>query len=225
MEKHQEIEILIEERIRSGGWRLHEKLPPERQLALSLGVSRNTLRNALQVLQGRGILGARRGSGTFVQAVPGQGSPNRRQDFHARLGGLAALFPPVAALCARAVKPSELLDLEAKLSHVGLAVHTGSAADFARAQRVFLRSVAEWTHNAQVAVAAGHVVPQGRFFSEALAHTSRAERELLFAGLAGLLGGIRRGHPEDAATHAARYAELLLRVCRSPEPPAATPDK
>lgn len=223
MEKYQKIEIFIEERIRSGNWKLHERLPPERQLALSLGVSRNTLRNALQVLQGRGILGSRRGSGTFVQAVPGRGSPNTCQDFLARLAGMAALFPPVAALCARSAKPAELLDLEARLSHVGLAVHTGSAAEFARMQRLFLRSVAEWAHNAPVAAAAGQMIPQGRFFSEALGQAPKADWEALFAELAGLLGSIRRGQPEDAGAHALRYAELLLRVCRSPETAEAVP--
>ena len=223
MDKHQEIEVFIEERIRSGNWKLHEKLPPERQLALSLGVSRNTLRNALQILQGRGILGVRRGSGTFVQAVPGQGGSNTRQDFHARLAGMTALFPPVAALCARSAKLVELLDLESKLSQVGLAVHTGSAAEFARAQRLFLRSVAEWTHNVPVATAAGQLIPQGRFFSEALERAAKLEWEALFAELAGLLGGIRRGQPEEAGAHALRYAELLHRVCRFPEEPKAAP--
>ena len=216
MEKHQAIEVLIEERIRSGGWKLHEKIPAERQLALSLGVSRNTLRSAIQVLQGRGILGSRRGSGTFVQAAPEQANQDTRRNFQARLAGMKALFPPVAVLCAQSVKPVELLALEAKLSHVGLAVHTGSAADSARAQRSFLRCVAEGTHNEQIVAAAGHVMPQGRFFSETLDLASKAERELLFAELAGLLGCIRRNQPEEARAHAVRYVELLLRLCRFP---------
>jgi len=214
MEKHRELEAILEERIRSGGWKQHEKIPPERQLALSLGVSRNTLRSALQILQGKGILGARRGYGTFVQAAPEQTNQDTRQNFHARLVGMQALFPSIAALCTRSVNPVEVLDLESKLSNVGLAVHTGSAAESARAQRLFLRAVAEGTHNAQVAAAAGHVIPQGRFFSEALA--SQTERESLFAELAGILGCIRRNQPEEAAVHAARYVELLSRVCRFP---------
>lgn len=216
MEKHQQVEALIEERIRSGVWKLHEKLPPERQLAEALGVSRNTLRTALQILQGKGILGSRRGSGTFVQTVPGQMSSNTRQSFHARLAGLAVLFPPVAAFCAQAVPIMKLLELESKLSHIGLAVHTGSAAEFARAQRFFLYAVAENARNPQVAAAAAHVIPQGRFFSEALDLATKAEREALFAELAGLLGCIRRDEPENAKTHAARYADLLLQLCRLP---------
>lgn len=215
MQKQQKIEFLIEERIRSGYWKLHEKLPPERQLALLLGVSRNTLRTALQVLQGKAILGSRRGSGTFVQAIPGQVTSNTRQNFHARLAGMALLFPPAAALCAQSAHPAEMLDMEMKLSGVGLAVHTGSAAEFARAQRSFLLAVIDGTHNAPVAAAVGHVLPHGRFFSEALGETSKADRETLFAELAGLLGGVRRALPEETRFHAARYVELLLRACRA----------
>lgn len=209
MEKQQRVEALIVERIRSGNWKMHEKLPPERQLAQVLGVSRNTLRTALQVLQGKGILGSRRGSGTFVQAVPGEAARGTRQELRARLAALALFFPPVAARCALEARPAEVLELEALLSQVGLAVHTGSAADFARAQRVFLRAVSESAHNAQVAAAMGHVIPHGRFFSEAVGHATKTECELIFAQLAGLLGGIRRGVPEEARLAALQYAEIL----------------
>ncbi|MDY0972216.1 transcriptional regulator LldR [Siccibacter turicensis] len=43
------------------------KLPAERQLAALLGVSRNSVREALQVLNAQGVLMTRRGGGTFVR--------------------------------------------------------------------------------------------------------------------------------------------------------------
>ncbi len=43
------------------------KLPAERQLALQLGVSRNSLREALAKLVSEGVLVSRRGGGTFVR--------------------------------------------------------------------------------------------------------------------------------------------------------------
>jgi DNA-binding FadR family transcriptional regulator len=48
-----------------------ERLPPERELALSLGVSRATLRQALQQVAALGLVEARRGraGGTFVATV------------------------------------------------------------------------------------------------------------------------------------------------------------
>lgn len=46
------------------------RLPPERELAQSLGVSRRQLRVALDALEGRGVLFRRRGQGTFAAPPP-----------------------------------------------------------------------------------------------------------------------------------------------------------
>lgn len=45
------------------------KLPPERALALELGVGRPALREAIKVLIGLGVLESRRGSGTYRRAA------------------------------------------------------------------------------------------------------------------------------------------------------------
>lgn len=44
-----------------------DKLPPERQLAEQLGVSRNAVREAVKALQERGLLDVVQGAGTFVR--------------------------------------------------------------------------------------------------------------------------------------------------------------
>jgi DNA-binding FadR family transcriptional regulator len=217
MEKYQQIEALIEEHIRNGEWQ--GRLPPERRLAHLLGISRNTLRTALQILQERKIISCRRGSGTFVQSVPRQSKQlDTYQYFQACLAGLLVLFPPVAAFCAQSVKPTGLLDLETKLSNVGRAMHTNSSTELAKAQRLFLYSVAEGTHNTQLAAAVAQVIPQDDSFLEVLGSSSRNIRESLFAELVGLLGGIRRMLPEEARMHAMRYAETLLRICPQEAP-------
>lgn len=56
-------------RITAGEWKPGQFLPPERELADSLDVNRLTLRKALAVLQGRGLLERRRGRGTSVASV------------------------------------------------------------------------------------------------------------------------------------------------------------
>jgi GntR family transcriptional regulator, transcriptional repressor for pyruvate dehydrogenase complex len=43
-----------------------DRLPPERVLAAEMGVSRNSVREALRILESRGILSARQGQGVFV---------------------------------------------------------------------------------------------------------------------------------------------------------------
>ncbi|MDD3337509.1 MAG: FadR/GntR family transcriptional regulator [Lachnospiraceae bacterium] len=44
-----------------------EKLPNENELSEQLGISRTTLREAIRILSGEGILQVRRGNGTFVR--------------------------------------------------------------------------------------------------------------------------------------------------------------
>lgn len=59
----------IRERIEQGEWPPGSKLPPERTLAVELGVGRPTLREAIKVLSGLGVLESRRGSGTYVKSA------------------------------------------------------------------------------------------------------------------------------------------------------------
>jgi GntR family transcriptional regulator, transcriptional repressor for pyruvate dehydrogenase complex len=51
----------IRRAIRTGRFVVGQKLPPERELARQLGVSRTTVREALRVLQGEGLVETRRG--------------------------------------------------------------------------------------------------------------------------------------------------------------------
>src|SRR5690242_1806476 len=65
---HAQIEDRLAEAIERGDLRPGDRLPPERELAGRLGVSRMTLRQALQALERRGLVRravGRRG-GTFV---------------------------------------------------------------------------------------------------------------------------------------------------------------
>lgn len=56
----------ITEQITIGQWAQGTKLPPQRQLALSLGVNRSTLQEAFDELKADGILSSQVGSATFV---------------------------------------------------------------------------------------------------------------------------------------------------------------
>jgi len=56
----------IEEMILDGALKPGDQLPPERELAQQLEVSRPSLREALVILEAKGLIDARRGGGTFV---------------------------------------------------------------------------------------------------------------------------------------------------------------
>ncbi|MGV0953469.1 MAG: FCD domain-containing protein [Fluviibacter sp.] len=56
----------LERRILEGSLQAGDRLSPERELALELGVSRPTLREAIQKLASKGLLQSRQGGGTYV---------------------------------------------------------------------------------------------------------------------------------------------------------------
>ncbi len=58
--------------IGQGTWKAGDQLPPQRQLAQEFNVSMASLREALQTLQGMGVLELRHGQGTFVCRNPSQ---------------------------------------------------------------------------------------------------------------------------------------------------------
>lgn len=56
----------LEKRILEGSLKPGDRLPPERELAAELGVSRPSLREAIQKLASKGMLQSRQGGGTYV---------------------------------------------------------------------------------------------------------------------------------------------------------------
>ncbi|WP_262316056.1 GntR family transcriptional regulator [Lacticaseibacillus parakribbianus] len=56
----------IRQEIEAGKWQIGDRIPSERDLALTFNVSRMTLRQAIQTLVDEGILERRIGAGTFV---------------------------------------------------------------------------------------------------------------------------------------------------------------
>ena len=56
----------LEEKVLEGSWGQSARLPAERTLAETLGVSRSTVREAIQRLVSKGMLETKRGSGVYV---------------------------------------------------------------------------------------------------------------------------------------------------------------
>ena len=71
---HELVIAAIEDQIMNGTLAVGDLLPPERELAAHLQVSRAGVREAIRVLEGHGVLrsdvGSGRGAGTFVAALP-----------------------------------------------------------------------------------------------------------------------------------------------------------
>ncbi|MET3804162.1 GntR family transcriptional regulator [Nakamurella sp. UYEF19] len=62
----------LRERLLAGEWQAGDRLPTEGQLGQEYGVSRSTVRGALQLLENQGRTRTRHGLGTFVAAFGGE---------------------------------------------------------------------------------------------------------------------------------------------------------
>ncbi len=63
----QKIARLLKSEINGNSWHVGDLLPSEAELAVRYNVSRNTLRKALSLLEGEGIIHRKHGSGTYIQ--------------------------------------------------------------------------------------------------------------------------------------------------------------
>lgn len=105
------------QRLQSGQWRQGERLPTERELADTHGVSRTTVRKALAQLKEQGLIEQTVGSGTFVA--------------HQAPSGLDRLIQQDSA---QHTSPAELMEARLALEPaiIDLVVRNATAADFAR---------------------------------------------------------------------------------------------
>jgi GntR family transcriptional regulator, transcriptional repressor for pyruvate dehydrogenase complex len=139
-----------------------ERLPPERELAETLGVTRLTLRSALAQLTAAGLLAARQGSGTYVtdyqrrcgpDLLPGIADLARERG---ELPAAAADLLLVRRQLARAVlerlpsrvPKAELQAIEAAVAAFADAAASGAGAALAQADLEVLTAVVDATGSA-----------------------------------------------------------------------------
>lgn len=195
-----------------------EQLPPQRELAEMLNISRVTLREAIRALQLAGFVDTRRGrtGGTFVTYAPEkQGSGNARRLARDMGAGLtdALLFrqviePGAAALAAERVGEATIEDLRRLAAE---ARRAESAKSRMADSRLHL-AIADLSGSATLATAVADVqlrlndllaaIP---LMAPAIAHSNDQHDEII--------GAIEAGDPEQArlsmSTHLAGTASLL----------------
>ncbi|HZD64590.1 MAG TPA: FadR/GntR family transcriptional regulator [Acidimicrobiales bacterium] len=118
-----------------------DQLPPERELAQRLGVSRASVREAVKTLEARGYLDVRHGRGVSVRAREPMGD-TLRAELAGREVGLRDLFAmrevlevPAAGWAAAGAGPGQVAELDGKVEEL---VHqaTRDAPDFATLRRL-----------------------------------------------------------------------------------------
>jgi len=138
--------IAVEKQFSAG-----EKLPNELELAQQLGVSRATLREAIQTLTTQGLLEVHRGRGTFVssgieQEDFGFSSLDRVRGQLRDLFELRSIFEPQAArLACRRGSDEELAEILEKGAEVERRILVG--LDRTQADREFHAAIVRAAHN------------------------------------------------------------------------------
>ena len=64
--RYEQVAEIIAAKIRNGEWHIGQKIPGEIELAREYGVVRSTVRETLNILQQKGMIEKRHGSGTYV---------------------------------------------------------------------------------------------------------------------------------------------------------------
>lgn len=135
-------------RIRTGEWSLGQKLPGETTLAPQLGVGRSTVREAIRVLAGRGVLTTRQGAGVFLAALD---TPDewdavlRRADIVSVIEARIAIESEAAGLAAERRTASDLRAIRRALNE--RAGHPPSLEAYVDADTAFHRSIIVAAHN------------------------------------------------------------------------------
>ena len=145
----------LERRILEGSLKPGDRLPAERELALELGVSRPSLREAIQKLASKGMLQSRQGGGTYVTAAleksffdPWQemmGSyPNLREDmleFRRMIEGQAAEW------AAERATDADLLRLDQAYAALQASFNNDDTEKRSAADIAFHQAIGDASHN------------------------------------------------------------------------------
>lgn len=112
----------IEEMILSQRIKIEDRLPPERELCNQFGVSRTVIREAMRILEAKGLLASQGGSGTYVTALDTHDLSNSigyylamqvdSVSYQKIMQVRKALEPQIAAIAAEQASPESIEILE-----------------------------------------------------------------------------------------------------------------
>jgi DNA-binding FadR family transcriptional regulator len=134
----------------SGEWPVGTRIPNEAVLAESLGVGRNTVREAVRALAHAGLLEVRQGDGTYVRATSEVSGALRRlcgAELRDVLQVRRGLEVEGARLAAANRTEDDLADLRSLLARRREHQRAGRTDDFARADAEFHLAIVRSSHN------------------------------------------------------------------------------
>lgn len=206
----------IQDRIASGDLKSGDKLPPERELAETFGVSRGAVREALRSLERSGLVALQAGAqgGAFI----GAGNPDLLGDSFRnlyRLGSVSLdaltearlwLASTVVRVACERATAADLAALTANVDEAERLLQAGRFDDKIDVHIEFHNILARATGNAVMAMLMGALMEVMRDF----AHAAGGERnDLTIRARRRLLAALRRRDAEAAVAAMAEHLESL----------------
>jgi DNA-binding FadR family transcriptional regulator len=201
--------------IRSEKLKAGDKLPNEMQLAKSFGVSRPTVREAVQSLMSQNIIEIVRGKGTFVAHNTGVARDPLGLDFLADrdlpfslIEARRLIEPGVARLAAQRVQAADLQRLERLVEEMkGIVTRD---ANWVRVEQEFHSSIARATQN-PVIMRIVPVIVEAIVKSLRYAPRSPEDHRQAFREHSAILAAIRERSPEKAFQAMRQHLEASYR--------------
>lgn len=139
----------LQDAITTGAYAYRQQLPTERELALTYGASRTTVRKALTWLETQKLVERRAGSGTYASYDAGTNG----KDIAERTSPLelievrAAIEPQMARLAVLHASARDVDKLQSLLTELAAAAHAADAERYSNADEQFHLALASCTSN------------------------------------------------------------------------------
>jgi DNA-binding FadR family transcriptional regulator len=194
--------------VSSGEWPVGQRIPNETVLVESLGVGRNTVREAVRALAHAGILDVRQGDGTYVRATSEVSGALRRlcgAELRDVLQVRRGLEVEGARLAAANRTEADVAELRALLARRDECLQDGRTDDFARADVEFHLAVVASSHNVMLTELYRGLLEA---VAASVATTHEKPVEIVDHGL--LLDHIAAGDVDQAARTAGELLDRIL---------------
>ncbi|MEU6222946.1 FadR/GntR family transcriptional regulator [Streptomyces sp. NPDC047042] len=200
--------------VAEGGLTSGDRLPPERDLAARLGVSRASVKQAIVVLEVQGLVEARHGGGTYLvrdslDVEPVERLVERRRRLPDVLDAREALETKLAELAAERRTAEDIAELRAALAVMENEIDEG--ADGVEGDRRFHAAVTAAAHSGILAEFMRSIADQiTESRHESLRQPGRPVRSL--AQHMAIFEAIEAGLPRQAAAAMRRHVRTVAKV-------------
>ncbi|MEV7995680.1 FadR/GntR family transcriptional regulator [Streptomyces sp. NPDC086077] len=218
MTKQQRLYEQVLDRLRDyvteGGLRAGDRLPPERDMAARLGVSRASVKQAIVVLEVQGLVEARHGGGTYLvrdtlDVEPVERMVERRRRLPDVLEAREALETKLAELAAERREEDDLTAMRAALAHMAKEIEEGGHG--VEGDRLFHAAVTAAAHSSILAEFMRSIADQiAESRTESLRQPHRPHRSL--AQHQAILDAVEARQPRQAATAMRRHVRTVAKV-------------